>query len=130
MERSLSDLSEEEEAALSVHPVPLIKLLTPLIDILAKVTNKDHFKRITENVFEPLMDMLDEQGDQPSFKRRRLGIEDETEDKDGEVLLRNQPDSLKMDILRHMFNIGAQADTDSVNRKRLYKFAADHGLDE
>lgn len=110
--------------------MPLIKLLTPLVDISAKVTNKDHFKRITENVFEPLMDMLDEQGDQPSFKRRRLGIEDETEDKDGEVLLRNQPDSLKMDILRHMFNIGAQADTDSVNRKRLYKFAADHGLDE
>lgn len=129
LERSLSNLSEDEEAELAKQPVPLIKLLVPLIEILAAVNNKDHFKRIISNVFEPLMDMISEDGDQPSSKRRRLGAEEEEED-NSEVLLRNQPDTLKLDILRTMFNIGAKEDTDPVNRKRLYKFAADHGLDE
>jgi len=45
-------------------------------------------------------------------------------------MLRNQPETLKLDILRCMFNTGAKEETDPVNRKRLYKFAADHGLDE
>lgn len=128
LERSLSDLHGEKEAASPQEPVPLIQLLTPLIEILAGVANKDHFKRIAQNIFEPLMDMLDEQSDEPSSKRRRLGIEEEQESE--QMLLQNQPESLKVDILKSMFAIGAKEDTDPVNRKRLYKFAADHGLDE
>lgn len=130
LERSLSGLSEEEDATLSSSPVPLIRLLKPLIEVSAGVTNKDHFKRITQNIFEPLMDMLDEQSDEPSFKRRRLGVDEDEENKGQEVLLRNQPETLKIDILRSIFDIGAHEGTDPVNRKRLYKFAADHGLDD
>lgn len=130
LERSLSDLSEEEEEALSSHPVPIIKLVEPLIEELAVVNNKEHFKRIIQNVFEPLMDMLDEaHGAEPSSKRRRLDV-GEDDDADEDALLRGQPKTLKLDILKSMFSTGAKEDTDPVNRKRLYKFAADHGLDE
>ncbi|KAK9900572.1 Nop52-domain-containing protein [Cystobasidium minutum MCA 4210] len=132
LERSVSDLSEEEEDALSSQPVPLLKLVEPLIQELAIVVNKDHYKRIVDNIFEPLMDMLDEaKGEEPSSKRRRLETEDGDDHEEGEqTLLRGQPASLKLDILRKMFSTGAKEDTDPVNRKRLYKFAADHGLDE
>lgn len=76
------------------------------------------------------MDMLDEQSDEPSSKRRRLGVDEDQELKGEEVLLRNQPETLKIDILKSMFAVGAMEGTDPVNRKRLYKFAADHGLDD
>lgn len=129
----MSDLSEEEKEALAEHPVPLVELIQPLIEVLAKVNNKDHYKRIIDNVFEPLMDMLDAtRDDQSSKKRRKLAHEDDEngEETDEQILLRGQPQSLKLDILKSMFNTGARDDTDPVNRKRLYKFAAEHGLDE
>ena len=132
LENSVADLSEEEEEALSSHPIPLLKLVEPMIQELAVVNNKDHFKRIIVNVFEPLMDMLDAaKNEEPSSKRRRLAVEEPDTDKESdEALLRGQPATLKTDILQSMFSTGAKEETDPVNRKRLYKFAADNGLDE
>lgn len=122
LEHSLAlDQKSDEEV---VSPVPLIALLQPFLDVLSATNNKSHFQRVITNIIDPIVDAGQVDTDRIS-KKRRL----EPSQPSFHKIWSGQKKDMKKDILRALFERGANEVTDTINRKRLYAYVIKNGYD-
>ena len=122
LEQSLAlDQNSYEEV---VSPVPLIALLQPFLDVLSVTNNKSHFQRVITNIIDPIVDAGQADTDRIS-KKKRL----EPSQPSFHKIWSGQKKDMKKDILRALFERGANEATETINRKRLYAYVIKNGYD-
>lgn len=111
-----------------------MSVLEPLIQQLARCINKTSAQRILDNVFDPLLEACttsppeETSTEEPPAKRRKPdngAVEDDTPSFP-HVVGDNGP-ALRDAVLKRIFDVAAQPDTDPVNRRRMYAYAAKQG---
>lgn len=114
-----------EEGAEGQTPVPVVSLLQPFATTITLTSNKIHFQRILDNVFDPVLDGLITDSEPASKKRRRMDVKPDTIP----TVLAGQGEDTGKAVIKALFDSGASAETDSVTRKRLYMYAAKRGYE-
>lgn len=127
------ETAEGSEDAIRV-PAPLVAILEPLMVQLSVAINKTAIMRITENIFDPLLDAIGKNADaedesEPPAKRRKGDDAVSKEEEQYGNILADQPSDIRNLILRCIFDQGAKPQTEGTNRRRLYMYASGKGFD-
>jgi ribosomal RNA-processing protein 1 len=122
-------ITDSDNPNSTTRTLPLHLVLQPFLTTLALSPSSTLFNRITENVITPLLDDALPPREEPKKKRRKVvseivkpeypgilgnAVEGKGEDEEG------GKERVGKSVLRAVFEEGGKAETNEVNRRRLY----------
>lgn len=108
------------------EPAPLLDLLAPFIQLLARTRNSTVHKRLLEIIFVPLLHALRPEDERLS-SAPAFGNVVERATVDGKPV---DPATLRAALLRALFHEAAQESTIESNRRRIYQLVREEDDDE
>ncbi|KAK4053533.1 hypothetical protein OIV83_001701 [Microbotryomycetes sp. JL201] len=137
---STSTSSSSSSSSSTQHDVPLVALLQPFLHTMAISPTSTMFKRVTDNVVEPLLQETLPEAEAVGSKRKKRkllnaeGVEDvkytgiysrAKEGSSRDMTLSDERRNVGVSLLQAVFEMAGKETTTDVNRRRMYKLVKD-----
>ena len=119
----------DAEEGSSEMPIPLADLLQPLIDVLARTSNKAAYQRVLDHILDPVLDDVQTSEADAQSKKRKAATTTDLSELSLQKTLAGQKEGLDRDILKRIFDAAARETTDDIARRRLYAYVGKRGYE-